>query len=120
MPSRSLRAPLVQHGLDRFEENEEVQRQRQVLDVVQVVLQLLERAFYAVGVVVADLRPSCYSRFEDVTLTVERDLVRQTRYEFGALGPRADQTHLATEHVPQLRQFVEPRPAQESADRGDP
>ena len=38
----------------------------------------------------------------------------------GMLRPRADQAHLALDHVEQLRQLVELGPAQEAADARDP
>ena len=40
--------------------------------------------------------------------------------EAGPLRTRADETHLAGQHVPELRQLVEPVAAQEAAHRGQP
>src|SRR3546814_4689133 len=38
--------------------------------------------------------------------------------ELRALGPRADEAHLAAQHVEELRQLVQPRLADERADAG--
>ena len=53
---------LQQDGLDRLEDDEEVERHRQILDVEQVVLQLLERVLDAGAVRVADLGPAGHAR----------------------------------------------------------
>ncbi len=56
-------------------------------------------------------------------LRIERNLARQLGHEFRALGPRPDEAHVADQHVPELRQLVEPAAAQEPADgvtRGSP
>ena len=47
-----------------------------------------------------------------VARLVPRDFARQRR-------PRADERHLAAQHVPELRQLVEAAPAQEASDRRD-
>ena len=108
-----------EHGLDRREDDEQVERDRQVLDVEEVVLQLLHRVFDARAVGVAHLRPSGQAGPDDVALAVERNLLGQLLDELRPLGPRADEAHVADQHVPQLRQLVEPRAAQEAADRRD-
>ena len=40
--------------------------------------------------------------------------------ELGSLGPRTDDGHITLEDVPELGEFIEPGPAEEPADGGDP
>src|ERR1700753_245888 len=46
----------------------------------------------------------------------ERNRVRKVLEQFGPLGSRAHDTHVAHEHVPRLRQLIEPRLTQEAPD----
>ena len=78
---------MPQHdGLDRREDDEQVERDRQVLDVEQVVLQLLDRVFDAGAVGVAHLRPAGQPGPDDVALAIERDLARQLWTNSGRSG----------------------------------
>src|SRR5262245_350744 len=113
--SRSL---LQQHGLDGVEDDEHVERERQVLDVEQVVLKFLQRVFDAGAVGVAHLCPTGESRPNDVPLTIERDLARQLRDKLRPLRAWPDQTHVPLEHVPELWQFVESAASQKPAHGG--
>src|SRR3546814_5616359 len=49
---------------------------------------------------------------------VVADLAFELVDELRALGPRADEAHLAAQHVEELRQLVQPRLADERADAG--
>ena len=76
------------------------------------VLEIPEVAFDALGEVgVAaeslDLRPAGHAGFGLVAGVVVGDVVLEVADEFGALGARADETHLASEHVPELGQLVD-------------
>ena len=55
-----------------------------------------------------------------VAEVVAVDLLAELLHEVRPLGAGADQRHLASQHVDQLRQLVEVRRAQEPADAGDP
>ena len=68
-----------QDGLDRLEDDEQVERERQVLDVEEVVLQLLQRVLDAGAVGVAHLRPAGEPGPDDVALAVERNLLVSAR-----------------------------------------
>src|SRR4051812_26172227 len=105
----SLASP-QEHGLDRLDDDEQIELHRHVLDVEQVVLQLLHRVLEAGAVGVAHLRPPGEPGFDDMALAVERDLLAERLHELGAFGARSDQAHLADEDVPELRQLVEPCP----------
>src|SRR3546814_11634386 len=49
---------------------------------------------------------------------VVADLAFELGDELRALGPRADEAHLAAQHVEELRQLVQPRLADERAEAG--
>src|SRR5215470_10364315 len=51
--------------------------------------------------------------------TVVRDLFAQPLDKLWTFRTRADEFHVATKHVPELRDFVQARAAQESADRSN-
>src|SRR5262245_36170736 len=106
-----------QYGLDGVEDDERVERERQVLDVEQVVLQLLQRVLDAGAVGVAHLCPTGESRPQNMPLTIEGDLSRQFGDKLRSFRTRADETHVTLEDIPQLRQFVEAAASQEPADR---
>src|SRR6186713_3058153 len=96
----------------------EIERDRPVLDVVEVVLDaLLERGVAAPAV---DLRPAGDAGLDLVAQHVLRDAVLELLDEEGALGPRPDDRHVALEHVPELRQLVEVEAAQPAAHRRRP
>src|SRR3954447_10332312 len=83
----------------------QVERDRPVLDVVQVVLDpLLERRVAAPAV---DLRPAGDPRLHLVPQHVLRDPVLELLEEIRTLGPWPDDRHVAAEHVPELRQLVD-------------
>src|SRR5687768_12664345 len=104
-------------GLDRLENDEQVEADREILDVEQVELQLLHRVLDAGAVGVAHLRPSGQARLDDMALAVERNLHLEVLDELGTLRAGSDQAHVAAQHVPQLRQLVEARPPHEAAQR---
>src|SRR5271154_4279515 len=86
------------------------------------ILQLRDRAPTRGASAVAEghLREAGNARFAIAhTLFEERDRQREVLEELGALGARPDEAHLSDQHVPELRQLVEPRLSQESADPSD-
>ena len=93
----------------------EVERDRPVLDVVEVVLDaLLDRRVAAPAV---DLRPAGQARAHLVAQHVLRDPLLELVDEERPLGPRADERHVAAQHVPELRQLVDVGAPQQAADR---
>src|SRR5205823_2358689 len=111
-------APPQDHRLQRLHDDDEIERNRKILDVVEIVLELFNRVFDACPIRVADLRPAGHARLDYVTLAVERDALRQLAHELGAFRSRSDETHFPDEHIPQLRHFVEARPPEKSTNRG--
>src|SRR5512138_3816034 len=112
--SRSLSQ---QYGFDGVEDDEQVERERQVLDVEQVVLQFLQRVFDAGAVGITHLRPTGESRPQNMSLTIEGDLPGQLGDKLRSFRARPDETHVPLEDIPQLRQFVETAAAEKTAHR---
>src|SRR5712691_9931988 len=103
---RTLDTPVEKNRLDGFEHDEDVEAEREILDVEKVVLQLLHRVLNRCAVGVAHLGPAGDSGFDHVALAVERNLLLELADELRALRPWSDERHVPTQHVPQLRYFV--------------
>src|SRR5690606_24432090 len=102
---RSLEA--AEHG---HPHDLDVESDGPVLDVVEVVLDtLLERRIAAPAV---DLGPARDAGFDLVAQHVLRDPMLELFDEERALGARPHDRHVADQHVPELRQFVEIEPTQ--------
>src|SRR5439155_5770648 len=75
---------------------------------------LLDRRITAPPV---DLRPSSDAGLHLVAEHVLRNPVLELLYKQRSFGPRTDDRHLGLQHVPELRQLVDIRPAEEPAER---
>src|SRR5687767_8654848 len=73
----SLRTLSEEDHLDRVEDDRQVENDRHVLDVVEVVAQLLHRVFDGRSVLILDLRPASDPRLDRMPLHVERNIARQ-------------------------------------------
>ncbi len=103
---------------ERQREDLQVQAERPVRDVVVVPLDALgERGLAAQAV---HLRPARDAGLDAVAVAVADDVLAEQLDELGALGARADEAHVAAQHVEQLRQLVERGAAQEAPDGGAP
>src|SRR5881275_1819480 len=81
-------------------------------DVVEILLELLDRVFITLAVRIIHLRPSGDPRFYQVPEMIKRDYLLVT---FGALSPFrawADQAHVTLEDIPKLGQLIEPQSPQ--------
>src|SRR5688572_28621126 len=79
----------------------EVERDRPVLDVIQIELDaLFERRVTAPAI---HLCPPCDARLHFVAQHVLREAVLELIDEERTLGPRTNDRHVASEHVPDLR-----------------
>ena len=108
-----------QHGLDRLEHYQEVQPEREIFDVVKVVLDL-DLGFVGVsGVAMHGLRPAGNTRLDDVTVVVERDLFFKLVHKHLLLRTRANQSHFTPNDVEKLGELVDPGLADEFADTRD-
>src|SRR5689334_9647020 len=92
----------------------QVEPRRPVFDIEEVVLYPLREIARAAQIV--DLRPTGDAGLHEMLLHVTRHAIAKLGDEFGALGPRTDERHLAAQHVHELRQLVEAEAAQEAAE----
>src|SRR5882762_134589 len=104
---RSVRAFSKQNHAHRFEEDQHVKKQRMVLHVVEIELQLGPCLLDRSAVRVPHLRPARQTRLDAVAQIVEGNLFLQLRDEVGTLWTWPDKAHLAAHHVEQLRQLVD-------------
>src|SRR5215468_1563919 len=99
--------PGEQHHLHGVEQDQEVEEQREILDVVEVVLQLLQRVFDRGTVAIPNLRHAREPRFHRQPLHVVRDFLLQALHELRSLRSQSDEAHVTEENVDQLRELVE-------------
>src|SRR2546426_5234625 len=114
--STSARTPPKADDLDGLKENEQVEEDREVLDVVEVVLELFQRVFDRGAVAILDLGPAGNARLGSEAMDVEGYFRLELTHEVGSLGSRTYQAHLAAEDIGELRNFVQPGPAQDAPD----
>src|SRR5215475_12451709 len=94
----------------------QIEADRPVLDVVEVVFDaLIERRVAAPAV---HLRPAGQAGLHLVAEHVLRNAMLELLDEMRPFGPRTDDGHVAAQDVPELRQLVQVRAAQEAAKRG--
>src|SRR5258705_12295982 len=103
-----------------IEDDEEIEEQREILDVVEVILQLLECALDRRSVLVLYLGPAGDARLDGESFHVVRNLLLQRDHELRPLGARSDEAHVTHQHVEELRQLVQPRAAEQMADSREP
>src|SRR5215510_14227536 len=96
-----------QHDLHGVEQDQEVEEQRKILDVVEVVLQLLQRIFNRGAVAIPDLRPAGEPRFHGQPFHVIRDFLLEALHELRSFRPRPDEAHVTEQHIDQLRELVQ-------------
>src|ERR1019366_8592537 len=94
--------------------NLDVEPQTTVIHVPHVQLKLL---FPGKAVASVHLHPPGNARPHLMTASLERGVSGQV---FGEQRPRADQTHIPLEYVPDLRQLIEARAAKEPSQRREP
>src|SRR5262249_18152212 len=99
--------PGEQHDLHGVEQDQEVEEQREILDVVEVVLQLLERIFDRGAVAIPDLRPAGEPRLHGQPLHVVRDFPLQALHELRSFRPGPDEAHVTEQYIDQLGELVE-------------
>src|SRR2546430_4921018 len=102
-----------------MEHDEQVQAKGSILDVEEVVLQLLFGVFQRVAILVTDLSPASDSWTYNIAHRVVRNLFGEPLDEFGTLRPRANKSHIALQHGPELRNFIQSRTANEASNARD-
>lgn len=103
---------------DGLEDDLQIQPKGPIFDVPDVVLDALGDA--GVPAEAVDLCPAGDARPHLVFDHVQGHGLAELLHEIWDLGPRADQAHIAPDHVPQLGQLVQAELAQEGADPGTP
>src|SRR4051812_21143934 len=91
---------LEQDDLQSVEKDGEVEEHRKALDVVEIVLELLQRILDRSGVAATHLGMAGPSRLHVQPLAEERHLLLELRHEDGALGARTHHAHVSPQHVP--------------------
>src|SRR6266550_2230237 len=104
------------HTPDRLRDHHHVEVRGSVGDVLEVVRELLRPAMLARE---AHLREARHARSHHEPLPVLRDLPAKLLEERGPYRPRADDAHVALQHVPKLGKLVELRAPQEPPQRRD-
>src|SRR5262245_31144770 len=82
----------AEDDFDRLQEDREVEEQRPVFHIEQVVLQLLRGIGLVRAVRIAKLRPTRDARLDGVPLAIERNRAIEVRHELGPLRARTDET----------------------------
>lgn len=100
------RAETRTHGLDGFGCNQQVQRERVVRHVIQVVAEFDARGVSAVSIALLHLGPASQAWAHEMAVGVAGDGGGKVAHKRGLLGARANQAHVAHEHVEELWQFV--------------
>src|SRR6266852_3493024 len=110
----SVRVALEEYPNAREQQDLEVQRQRPVLDVVDVIEGAVADRCRATQIV--DLGPASEARADPLPFQVTGDVEAVLLVEEGRLRARAHTAHVAFHDVDQLRQLVKARSAQEAAE----
>ena len=99
----------------------DVQPQRPLVDVVEVLGDAQLHFFHRLGFtpMPGDLGQPGDARLEAMTSHVGAHLAGVINVVGDGMRARADQGHLAEQHVEQLRQFVDGTAAQKASERGD-
>src|SRR5215203_6433710 len=104
---------------ERLEADREVDRDVAMPQVPEVVRETIGCALGVRRVIAAQLRPTGDPGLDQQAPGLEGNGSLEHAHELRPLRARSDQGHLALQHVPELRELVEVRPAQEAADVRD-
>src|SRR5271157_1615868 len=109
-----LRSAAVDHHLGGLEQDSQVQENRHVLDVEEVVFQLGLGFLDARSILIPNLCPASDSRAQTVSQGKERNVLFQQLAKVRALGTRSHDTHLAAKNVEELGKLVQAELANEA------
>src|SRR3989344_1979380 len=62
------------------------------------------------------MRPAGKARFDEISFFVERNIFLQQLMELGSFGSGSHERHLASQYIPNLREFIQAGFSQEIAD----
>ena len=100
-----------------MENNVQIERRSQVLDVIQIVFQFHDGVLHRIAVFMIDLGPTGDAGFHAQAMTIVGDFFFQDFDKLRPFRTRTHQRHFAAHHVQQLRQFIQSRFTQEAAQR---
>src|SRR5512136_755269 len=106
-----IRIPVDKHAEHLPDQNLDIEEERPILDIPQIVLGAL--ADRGVATQAIDLCPAGHPRLLFVALHIAWNRTLELLDIDRALWPRSDQAHVADQYVNQLRQFIKVRAAQE-------
>src|SRR5208282_4095443 len=107
-----FRPALPHYNLRGFEENGQIHRERHVLYIEQIILQLGLCLFDGTAVLVLYLCPASNPGTNGMAKPIERRLRLEHFTENGPFGAGADEAHLSTQYVDYLGQFIETKLSQ--------
>src|SRR5690606_5143450 len=120
-PRRALvRTFLEQDHLNCLNQDNQIKQQALILDVVQIVAQLFLTILFAIRIGKTELRPPGNTRFHSMTLIIKRDFFSQLPHEHGAFRTRAYKSHVALEHIEDLRQLIDTDFSDKGSNPSDP
>src|SRR5580704_16424044 len=97
------------NDLEGIDQDENIEKQAIVFDIVQIILQFLNRIFDGGSVLIAYLRPTGYPRLDAMPDVIKRNLLTELLDEKRPFRTRPDETHLAFENIEDLREFINPQ-----------
>lgn len=110
----------AQHGTQRRPEDSHLLEQTRVPDVVQIHLRLLAGGLDSGSVAKRHLRQATNAGTDDMPCPILGNDAQIALRMQEVVWARADQAHLAPQHVDDLRQLIQSALAQEGPERRDP
>src|SRR5713226_2821304 len=104
-----FRASAGQHHLCGLKQYCQIQHDREMFDVEQVVFEFRLCFFDARTILIFDLCPSSYARTDRMPQSVVGDLLFQHRNKLGTFRARTYNAHFAAQYVDGLRQLIDAR-----------
>src|SRR5215216_5947619 len=100
----------------RPQDNGHIHCQGPMFDVVKIIFQLDNCFGHTGDISIIDLRPTGEPWLDEQTRSIEGNLLLIFVDQARSLCSWTDETHLAAQNRPELRQFIEARTSQETAD----
>jgi len=92
-PIALISVPVTQAGHDCHEDNPNVEHKAPILDVVEIVLYSLLNG--SVASIAINLRPSCNTNFQAVSIVVPGDISEKLLNEVWSFRSRSNNAHVA-------------------------
>src|SRR5439155_9418365 len=108
----------AKYRLDCLEHDQQIEPKGHVFDVVEIELQLFASLGQARAISIPHLRPTRQSRANHMPEIEVRNLFREPRHKLRPFRARPDKSPIGAQHIPELRNLVEPRLPHELAAAG--